>query len=120
MVTRVYTVNELECYGVNFVVYGYLLEACGVNDMLSDRHLVVWVLFNVGSFVLISEFVYTYWVMDQLAADQQEQLKKCSSDRLCLKFVQSGGSEEAASLMDRSQLKTLVEERVNSAFLRLD
>ena len=42
--------------------------------------------------------------MDQLAADQQEQLKKCSTDRLRLKFVQSGGSEEAASLMDRSQL----------------
>ena len=42
--------------------------------------------------------------MDQLAADQQEQLKRCSTDRLRLKFVQSGGSEEAASLMERSQL----------------
>jgi len=42
--------------------------------------------------------------MDQLAADQQEQLKKCSTYRLRLKFVQSCGSEEAASLMDRSQL----------------
>ena len=40
----------------------------------------------------------------QLAADQQEQLKRCSTDRLRLKFVQSGGSEEAASLMERSQL----------------
>jgi len=42
--------------------------------------------------------------MNQIAADQLEQLKKCSTHRLRLKFVQSGGSEEAASLMDRSQL----------------
>ena len=42
--------------------------------------------------------------MDQIAADQHEQLKKCSTDRLRLKFVQTCGSEEAASLMDRSQL----------------
>ena len=42
--------------------------------------------------------------MDQLAADQQEQLKRCSTDRLRLKFVQSGGSEEDASLTERSQL----------------
>jgi len=42
--------------------------------------------------------------MDQLAADQEEQLKKCSTDRLRLKFVQTGGSKEVASLMDKSQL----------------
>jgi len=35
IMTRVYTVNELECYGVNFVVYGYLLETCGF-----ERHAV--------------------------------------------------------------------------------
>ena len=42
MVTRVYTVNELVCYGVNFVVYTVIYrKLVGVNDTLSDRHLVV-------------------------------------------------------------------------------
>jgi len=40
-VTRVYTVNERVCCGVNFVVYGYYWKLVGVNDTLSDRHLVV-------------------------------------------------------------------------------
>ena len=42
--------------------------------------------------------------MDQLAADQQEQSRKCSTERLRVKLVQAGVAEQVVSDMDRPKL----------------
>ena len=42
--------------------------------------------------------------MDKLPADQQEQLKKCSTERLRMRLVQTGLDEEAILQMDRPKL----------------
>ena len=43
-------------------------------------------------------------IMDKLQADQQEQLKKCSTARLRVKLAQAGIVEENILGMDRSNL----------------
>ena len=52
------------------------------------------------------------FVMEQLNPDQQEQLKKCSTERLRLKLVQAGEKEDAVSQMDRPKLLEALAQRV--------
>ena len=42
--------------------------------------------------------------MDRLGADQAEQLRKCSTDRLRIKLSNAGGDEETIAAMGRDQL----------------
>jgi len=42
--------------------------------------------------------------MDRLGADQAEQLRKCSTDRLRIKLSKAGGNEETIAAMGRDQL----------------
>ena len=42
--------------------------------------------------------------MDRLGADQAEQLRKCSTDRLRIKLSKAGGDEETIAAMGRDQL----------------
>jgi len=50
--------------------------------------------------------------MEQLNPDQQEQLKKCSTERLRLKLVQAGEKEEAISQMDRPKLLEALAQKI--------
>ena len=52
------------------------------------------------------------FIMEQLNPDQQEQLKKCSTERLRLKLVQAGEKEDAVSQMDRPKLLEALAQRV--------
>ena len=56
--------------------------------------------------------------MDRLGADQAEQLRKCSTDRLRIKLSKAGGDEETIAAMGRDQLldmfATLIVGDVNS------
>ena len=52
------------------------------------------------------------FIMEQLNPDQQEQLKKCSTERLRLKLVQAGEKEDAVSQMDRPKSLEALAQRV--------
>ena len=43
-------------------------------------------------------------IMDQLDAEQTEQLKKCSTERLRFKLIRVGEDEESVVAMDRPKL----------------
>ena len=57
--------------------------------------------------------------MDQLAADQQEQLIKCSTERLRLKLVQAGVAEQVVSDMDRPRLLDTLAQKMSTADLEM-
>jgi len=50
--------------------------------------------------------------MEQLNPDQQEQVNKCSTERLWLKLVQAGEKEEAISQMDRPKLLEALAQKI--------
>ena len=55
--------------------------------------------------------------MDQLAADQQEQSRKCSTERLRVKLVQPGVAEQVVSDMDRPKLLDTLAQKMSTADL---